>query len=376
MRPVVPLREENTYAVVLTERLIGEDGNPVRSPWNFVNHTRQTKALQPVIEALPAFDLSVDDVSFAWTFTTGRVTGDLVDIRRALDGDGPWAFLPEDYPPGVTKAWIMHENDALGDPFELPIQTLVGVLEATGEFSTDEVDALIDGYSFGKAMVGGQYTSPFLLADRDDGGGDHVDEWWQLDPVAGTMSVEGQAIDFTCSIPKETEEHKAPFPVVTYGHGYGSTRLEGFLFSWAFLRDGIAACAIDFPGHGLAVSPNEREEIAAIMAPLGLLPTLEHLESGRHSDTDNDGTRESGSHQWTADAFHTRDQVRQAVVDWMWFIRSLQQCGTTTMDRAGEQVVSCDWDNDGTDIGGPNVDYMLAGGSLGGIVNGVAISHA
>ncbi|MBW2257881.1 MAG: hypothetical protein JRI25_25225, partial [Deltaproteobacteria bacterium] len=57
-RPVVPLREETTYAVVLTERLIGEDGNPVRSPWEYVNHTRQTGALVPLEEALPDLGLS------------------------------------------------------------------------------------------------------------------------------------------------------------------------------------------------------------------------------------------------------------------------------------------------------------------------------
>ena len=100
---------------------------------------------------------------------------------------------------------------------------------------------------------------------------------------------------------------------------------------------------------------------------------MNHLEKGRTSDTNNDGNGDSGSHQWTADAFHTRDQVRQAVVDWMWFVRALQNCGTGTMDRDGQEVVSCDWDQDGTpDIGGPNAEIMLAGGSLGGIVNGVA----
>ena len=34
LRPVVPLHEESTYAVVLTERLIGEDGEPIRSLGN------------------------------------------------------------------------------------------------------------------------------------------------------------------------------------------------------------------------------------------------------------------------------------------------------------------------------------------------------
>jgi hypothetical protein len=374
VRPVVPLREENTYAVVLTERLIGEDGNPVRSPWAFVNHTRQTEALQPVLEALSDLGLSVEDVSFAWTYTTGRVTGDLVDIRRSLDGEGPWPFLPEDYPPGIHTASIMHDNDALGNPYMLPINVLISVLGASGEVEPEALDLLMAGYEFGEAVVGGLYTTPNLLADRDDGGGDSVDEWWELDPLAGTLSAEAEEVNFTCAIPKETAEHKAPFPVVIYGHGYGSNRLEGFLFGYAFLRMGVASCSIDFPGHGVGLSASDRADFVELMEPLGMVPVLEHLEASRHTDTNNDGTPDSGSHQWTADAFHTRDQVRQAVVDWMWFVRSLQQCGTDTMDMDGEAVVSCDWNDDGTpDIGGPNNDFFLAGGSLGGIVAGVAV---
>ena len=373
LRPVVPLREETTYAVVLTERLTDAAGEPIRSPWDWVNHTRQTETLQPLAEALPNHGLTIDDIGFAWTFTTGRVTGDLVDIRRSLDGEGPWSFLPEEYPPEIHTAEEMHDSATLGDPYSLPVNTLVGIIAAAGLVDADVVGALQAGYSYGRGMVGGQFTSPNLLADRDDGGRDSVDEWWQVDPIAKTVSAQHQDITFTCVIPKETEEHKAPFPVAIYGHGYGSNRLEGFLFGWAFVRQGMASCAIDFPGHGIALGERDREEITSILETLGLMGLMNHLEKGRTSDTNNDGNGDSGSHQWTADAFHTRDQVRQAVVDWMWFVRALQNCGTGTMDRDGQEVVSCDWDQDGTpDIGGPDAEIMLAGGSLGGIVNGVA----
>ncbi|MEQ1571984.1 MAG: hypothetical protein ABMA64_40525, partial [Myxococcota bacterium] len=84
VRPVVPMREMGRYAVVLTERLVGEDGAPVRSPWEYVNHVRQTDALTPVLDALPKWGLSVDDVAYAWVFTTGNPTGALVDLRRGL----------------------------------------------------------------------------------------------------------------------------------------------------------------------------------------------------------------------------------------------------------------------------------------------------
>ena len=90
---VRPLREKTTYAVVLTDRLVGADGNAVRSPWPWVNHLRQTEALRPLGDALPALNLGIDNVAFAWTFTTGDVTGDLRAARQGLLGKGTLAGL-------------------------------------------------------------------------------------------------------------------------------------------------------------------------------------------------------------------------------------------------------------------------------------------
>ncbi len=372
LRPVIPLREETTYAVVLTNRLIGENGEPVRSPWKYVNHVRQTHALAPIADALPGFGLSVDDVAYAWSFTTGRITGDLVDLRRGLDGEGPFAWLPESVPPGVTEAHRMHEIAALDNPYMLPPDPLTGILGAVG-FVDDRAAALLsEGYSHAEAIVGGRFRAPFLLADKD-GDGNEVDEWWDLDPMTGRIHHRDNEIAFTCILPKETPERQGPFDVAIYGHGYGSSRFETMVFGWAFVRLGVAVCMMDFPGHGAPLYGDDFEEIAGIVGGIGLLPLLDHLLDARDTDTDNNGVPDSGSHQWTADSFHTRDQVRQAVLDWMWMVRALQQCGTGTMDVGGEARVTCDWNDDGApDIGGPNARFMIAGGSLGGIVDGVA----
>src|SRR5687768_9188732 len=111
---------------------------------------------------------------------------------------------------------------------------------------------------------------------------------------------------------------------------------------------------------------------------------LPHLMDARHRDLNNDGTKDSGGDQWSADGFHTRDMVRQAVVDWMQLARGLRACGEGEMELSeydedgepvltGEARVSCDWDGDGTpDIGGPDSQITIVGGSLGGIVTGVA----
>jgi len=381
-RPVVPMREETCYAVVLTERLVGENGSPIRSPWTWVNHLRQTEALQPLAELLPPLGLSLKEVAFAWTFTTGRITGDLVDVRRGLYGKGPFASLQTDYPAGVHEAARMaEEGEGVENPLHMPAEQLISILEAANFFPAEASDTLLRGYDYADNFVGGAFTSPDLMADRDDDGRDTSDEWWQLDAMTGEIHTEPRRIAFTCVLPKPDEQHQQPFPVTFYGHGYRSNRAEFLLFGWTMNRIGFAACTFDFPGHGVVMSDSERLPLSSVLEAMGLLPFLEHLEDGRARDLDNDGRKDPGSDMWVADGFHTRDMVRQAVVDWMQAVRSVRACGTGTMgidaDQNGipesHERISCDWDGDGTpDIGGPDVPLHLMGGSLGGINAAIA----
>lgn len=372
-RPVVPLREETTYAVVVTERLIGLDGEPIRSPWEFVNHTRQTDTLAPVEAAISEFGLSVDDIAFSWSFTTGRVTGDLVDIRRGLDGEGPWPFLGEDYPSGVLEALPIHNIEGIENIYALPIERIMELLVTMGFFPPTSQGLLVGGYeAWADNIVGGSYETINFLADRDDGGFDMADEWWQLDPVAGTVSAEPERIVFTCVIPKEEDGYEQPFPVAFFGHGYKSSRFDFLAFSQAIAQVGIAACAVDYPGHGPTVDPDDMELINELLPPAGLYPFYNHLLDSRYVDLNNDGQGESGGDQWIADPFHTRDMVRQAVVDWMMLHRSFSLCGEGTMSMGGEEVLSCDWDGNGVpDLGGPGHDAFAVGGSLGGIITAI-----
>lgn len=385
LRPVVPLREEGRYAVVLTDRLTGEDGEAVRSPWAYVNHLRQTDALRPVEDALPALGLSIENVQFAWVFSTGRVTGDLVDVHLGLHGEGPFASLEAAYPAGVTEAAVVHELAAEpeGNPsfYRLPVPVLLDQLVNLGLFDGESAEALSTNYdAFADVVVGGAFVTPYLLADRDDGGAWDADEWWQVDPLKGTYNAEPQRVPFTCVLPKEREAADglpavtAPFPVVLFGHGYGSSRFDFLGFAWAFNRLGMAACAADFPGHGPSISGDEATLIRGYLKAAGVEPFLDHLLDARYRDLNNDGVADSGGDQWTADAFHTSDMVRQAAVDWMQMVHSLRSCGDGEMalEDGGSQV-SCDWDDDGlADIGGVDAPLYIVGGSLGGINAAVA----
>ncbi len=375
-RPVRPLRERTTYAVVVTEGVLGEDGQPVRSPWEYVHHLRQTEALAPVPDALSAVGMGLDDIAYAWTYTTGSITADLVNVRRGLKGEGPLARLDAAFPEGVREALETNELDG-GDPINLPVESLIGTLADLGLFSGDSADALVDNYTaFGDRVVGGAFHTPNFFGDLDHGPApwplvDDHNDYWQVDSWNNHYEARSERIPFTCVVPKGVAQ---PAPVVQFGHGYGSSRFDFLGFAWAMNRMGMAACAFDYPGHGPTVSADELDLILAVLEPTGLMPFYEHLVDSRYRDLDYDGEFDSGGDQWSADAFHTRDMVRQAAVDHAQFLDSLMACGETTWTLPdGSTGMSCDWDGDGTpDIGGPEVSYNVIGGSLGGINTAVA----
>ncbi len=380
-RPVVPLREETTYAVVLTERLRGEAG-PVRSPWEWVHHARQTDALRPLHDALPSLGLTVEDVGFAWTFTTAAVTADLLAVRNGLQGDGPFGSLAEDFPAAVVESLPM--QDPLGDrpTHRLPMSRVIGPLANAGVLPGGEEGFMAQAYlTYATDMVSGVFHTPNFLVDVDEEGYDDTDEWWRVDRATGEMIVEPERVPFTCILPAPSPGHEAPHPVVMVGHGQGGTRFHLVVLAWAFNRLGMAVCGFDFPGHGGALPPDQEAEYAELLESLGLLPAFRSFDDARHRDLDNDGLKDSGADFWVADPFHTRDNVRQAAVDFAQFVRVLRSCGTGTMNYVSDAgatlgtTTSCDWDEDGVpDIGGPDAPIRIFGASLGGINTSVAVA--
>jgi len=378
-RPLVPLREQTTYAVVLTERLIGEDGAPVRSPWDWVNHTRQTADLNPIKAAMEPLGMTVEDVAFAWTFTTGAVTDDLVAVRNGLHGEGVFASLATDFPAQVEEALWLQDLEGDRDPHRLPMSRIVGPLATAGVLPGGD-DSLIARFynEYSADMVSGAFNTPFFSYDRDDEGFDDADEWWRVDASTGLLEAEPQRVPFTCITPKPSEGHQQPYPVVMIGHGQGGTRFHMVILAWAFVRQGLAVCAFDFPGHGGALTPELMDQYGDLIEGLGLGAAFEAFADARLRDLDNDGFEDSGGDFWVADTFHTRDNVRQAAVDFVQFGRALRSCGQGTMAMLNdvgtpiEDVMSCDWDRDGVPDIGVDSDLMLFGASLGGINTSVA----
>lgn len=383
-KPILPLRERTRYAVVITKRLQGPGGRPVRSPFAWVNHTAQTDELLPVIDALDRFGLDEDDIAFAWTFTTQDASGEMVMLRDGLYGEGPMAWLEKDNPPKLESLLPMVDpvdpmsGESSDNVYILPTDRLLPVLgplaaAAFGGFGVTDTSKLEISHTFYAHHVSGTFKSPRLLDLVDEGTLDA--RAWPADLADPALRdrVVYDEIQFWCAIPKT--EYKAdptqPAPIVLYAHGYTSNKIEQLGLA-LHAKFGIAGCSIDAPYHGVDVG--DQEMIARGLLELyGLGPAADVLLRGRIRDVDGDGTPDVGAEMFTGYMFRTRDNLRQTLLDWLTLVRLLRTFGTTTMlDVNGDGTAELlgDFDADGiVDLGGPGADFFASGTSLGGLIS-------
>ena len=378
LRPVIPLRQERRYAVVLTDRIHGTDGKAISSPHSGINHAAQTAELKPLLGLLPA-GTRLEHVAYTWAFTTQSTTRDLEMIYRGLHGAGPLAPLSIQYPVQQgnsqgngygTLLNVLQERGAfdpanpssnLGD-YILPVASLTPLLNDPDVKklllgSNDQaVQALLATFKYVDYFVSGTFISPSFLDVQTVG--EPADQAFQIDPATGAARTQNATVTFIMAVPKERPEvgHLAPFPVVIAGHGYQSTRIEHVLgFGGTFAKFGLATIAIDAYGHGIGIDP-VLEAFGRLKAhQYGLDAFADAVFRGRARDLDYDGIKDPGGDFWTADTFHTRDVVRQSVVDWMQLVRLLRSFdGHGAMLLGGALPLAGDFNDDGIpDVGGP-----------------------
>lgn len=395
--PVVPLRQATRYAVVLTKYLLGENGQPVRSPFPYINSLDQTADLLPLKEILerPEFSMTLDDVAFAWTFTTQTVTKDLEAIRAGLYGHGTMAWLATQFPPDLEPKIVRDptEDGTLPQrPYILPNDIALPIFQMAGPllgYPDEVVQALAADTSHIAYWVLGSFTSPHFLVDRDGIATPMYpaddNEAFEVDPLTGRAVVGPGRVTFICAIPQQTQDHKPPFPVMIYGHGFSGAPFEVFGFAGRAAQFGFALCGLDAVGHGLALPADEPipydEIVPKALEALGLGAFYRAFAGGRIRDLDNDGkitSFDNGGDFWSYDVFHLRDNVRQLVVDHMMFIRILRSLGSlrwsadTNSNGLADDLMG-DWDGDGiVDIGtAANKAYPVWGQSMGGIMTQV-----
>ncbi len=377
-RPVYPLREATTYAVVLTKALVDTKGQPVRSPFREVNHVAQTKALQPLAdECLAGLHASVDDIAFAWSFTTQAWTKPLVAVRDGLYGLGPLNRLATEFPAEMTLRESRTRAPGVY-PRIVPNSIFLDMAKSLySQFgsgnSTAQENLFFDNFAFIDFHAVGTIDSPQFFPRFEEGTTNQLpltEQIWKLDPESGEAFTRHEGVNYWLMVPRH---RNGPAPVAIFIHGHGSTKFDAMNVAGFLARMGIATLGIDAVSHGVDVDPVLLEVVKGQFKQRGIEGMGLGVVAGRALDQNGDGKLDSGVDYWTAYLFHTRDVVRQTAVDLFQVIRTLksfdgQRTWKYDANLDGKDDLAGDLDGDGVvDVGG-SAAIHLVGGSLGGIL--------
>ncbi len=393
IRPMMPLNERTTYAVVITKRLKDADGIPVGSPYKFTNHASQTTALKPLPGILSDVGVTKADIAFAFTFTTQTIGSAWKAVRDGLYGHGVQSHIAEEFPAEVAgvetvrdrtfpnfknikNVHVVYQED-WNDSLKLVLEALLGRNPNSLEFQR-----IMEAYQYVDYHVVGWFDSPQLFP-RENGDGTPVpftDQAWPEDLDRVKAPLRSERVYFHLMVPRKETSVRGqglPAPVQILGHGYSSNRFDIATIGPYAAKQGLAVIAIDCVSHGIGLSPDEAQQAEDIHALVGLRPYLEAVtRRDRAYDHNNDQVADSGADFWTAYLFHTRDVVRQSALDYMQLVRVLRGFDGTRrfgfdVNGDGKNDLAGDFDGDGVvDIGG-DASIGMMGASLGGIMSSV-----
>ncbi len=405
LRPLLPMEEKTKYAVVLTDRLVSPDGKPVRSPFPFVHHPAQRDETARVAAILSdsgranyygsIAGTGLDHVAFTWSFTTAPTIEDLRLLRDGLHGIGPFSRMATLYPPKATafrlaglardsvddppnwqsdprcavtskKPYIV-TNEELKPAIDLLVQ---GVAGSSFSFSQPEILALKDTLSYIDHLVVGSFPVSYLLGDPDH---EDPNTRFQLNYLTGEGRMVSDVGHFILAVPKVRPGVSQPFNTIVWAHGTAQSDIEIVIRAGYFARQGLATFGFDGPGHGLVINSGLQTLVQGVLDSTCLVPVIGALTKGRARDLDFDGVPDPGGLLWTAHIFHSRDNVRQTVLDQIQATRVLRafdgRMGDQDTDGDGKPNLLGDFDGDGTpDVGGANAHLYTSGDSYGGIV--------
>jgi dienelactone hydrolase len=384
-RPLVPLRERTTYAVVVTRRLLDASGKPVGSPFPFINHEGQTQALRGLPDYLPQ-GLGLEDIAFTFSFTTQSVEAEWIAVRDGLYGHGVQGHLGTEFPAELNQLLTAIDADqGAQNPYILPMQQLAPLLgpllsEVVGTDTSGKTFELLSATAdYVDYTTQGSFLSPQLFSRTDASGAllPYDDQSWPPDLARVPAKAVAETVYYSLYVPRKEISARGegkPAPVVILGHGYTSSRFESLNWAPYLAKFGIATIAIDCPSHGSVASEAEKEQAYQILGIFGLGAYIEASLLSRAFDQNADGAADTGADFWTSHLFHTRDMVRQCTLDTMQLIRIIRsfdgkRLGPADVDGDGDIDLAGDFDGDGAiDIGGDAL-IGLTGSSLGGMTS-------
>jgi hypothetical protein len=410
LRPVLPLAEKTEYAVVLTDRLRDTLGRPVRSPFPTVYHPSQETSIAKLRDVLAdgaranyygdIAGTGLAHVAFAWTFTTAPQAEDLRLLRDGLFGKGPFSHLATDYPPKMTvfrAAGLVSDQTLAGQPagwqddahcqvakthpyfvrIDDVKDTFSQIFQRVFSVDPGQLNALLDSLDTIDHIVIGSYPLAYLVGP--DAAHESPTDRFEVNYQTGEGRFATDTGHFWITVPKAQPQKGLvqPFSTVVWGHGTTVNDAEIIIRAGYFAKQGLAMLGFDGPGHGLALDTGTKVLLQGLLYDTCLVPWSVGLEAGRAHDLDGDGVPDPGGLLWTAHIFHSRDNIRQTVLDGIQATRILRtfdgRIGDQDYDDDGQPDVLGDFDSDGTpDLGGAAPIYS-SGDSYGGIF---AMIHA
>ncbi|MBI4208294.1 MAG: hypothetical protein HY538_01130 [Deltaproteobacteria bacterium] len=288
IRPKYTLDEQCEYVVVLTRGIKGLNQFPIKSPFQYVNHTTQTESLKQALPHLEKFGVEAEEIAIAWKYTTGTQTKYVRAVLEGLRGQGPMALLKEEFPAKINSLSDLQAPEELGgetgSPYILkaePFQRL-----ATTLFFFLSKGSLSGGRASGKLMVEyvdyfvyGTFNSPSFTESTDFPEIPSTEGVFLVDYATGIDLRNGKRaaykntdVVFVCSIPKARPQHgiEPPFPVIFFGHGFSASRVKATLLAGPLARLGFATCGMDFPDHGPMDNLRPENFVNYICGDLGL----------------------------------------------------------------------------------------------------------
>lgn len=416
LRPIIPLAQDAKHAVILTSDVKGKtksgEISSIQSPFK---HKSFASQLKDVHRALVSLDLTADDLSFAWVYTTSNIVRPMQTLRDGLYDQGPLARLATQASSkikGIRDTSILNdvqvekEGASVRDHrYMLQADFLTGILKLMTQAQGN--DSVVFDLNYVDYIVFGSWDTPNIRLTPQ--------KTLSVNLHTGIGDIGIEEVPFLIAIPKTTDKHKPPFPMVLYFHGTGTSRFEALAIANQMARQGIAVISFDQVGHGPLLQDIDRllaesdisevllqgivRILVNLLAPdqiskfndLSVSDSLERLKEvglfaelavhGRAEDYNQDGRFDPGESFFYSNPFSLCSSFTQDLVDFMQMvkvIRALSQDNvpatplknpqSATYQELEPYLLAGDFNADGIlDIGGPNVALSVAGTSLGGI---------
>jgi len=221
LRPIIPMEESSRYAVVLFKEVLGIDGEPVKSPFKYINIPAQTYDLKNLPDILESKTIDLDRVAFCWSFTTQTVTLEWKRIWNGLyKGKGKLGDLARDFPPVLTPTKLGIAMDYDGNDYIMNSDWFINMLAVFLPILGEEWLLEAADFTYTDYLVFGSFESPTFFPS-DDFGHPLIDDpiSFDQDMLNGNKKAGKLRATWAISIPRDEDTGLDGCQTAAHPHG-------------------------------------------------------------------------------------------------------------------------------------------------------------